>query len=310
MGITRKDLFMGYCAVPALIFVSAPLLWPMVKYEARQDTTAALTSPGGTTRAPAASKRSSLEGKPFSQQATSMHFILCVLFTAFQLLHVNLYIGTVDDQVISPFPPRHIAVTVCDAPSSFTALRFCVKVCVATLKRDVIFRSHPSLPHYCSVRLLLFHSLSSPCIMTLRYAKRWLEGLEIRRRSACWVARHWSTAAVPTSRSATGLCIRLTALQTHSSSSRRCENFTVLSTISPFYVLNPLARSHASHTYTHTHIHTYTRTHPQTHGKKNAHLRFDSGIASPKGFDSILTPLDPRSSHLRLLGFCPSGEWS
>lgn len=98
---------MGYCAVPALIFVSAPLLWPMVKYEARQDTTAALTSPGGTARPPATSKRSSLEGKPFSQQATSPHFILCVLFTAFQLLHVNLYIGTVDDQVaiISPSSP-------------------------------------------------------------------------------------------------------------------------------------------------------------------------------------------------------------
>jgi hypothetical protein len=285
---------MGYCAVPALIFVSAPLLWPMVKYEARQDTTAALTSPGGTTRAPAASKRSSLEGKPFSQQATSMHFILCVLFTAFQLLHVNLYIGTVDDQVAIPFPPRlptrHIAVTASDAPSSFAASRFNGQVCdhakdddnacappaeelCQMQTRDVIFFSHPFLPLSPIVRLLLFLSPYSPCIMTLRCAKRWLEGPEIRRRSACWVASHWSTAAAPTLRSVTGRCTRLTALQTHSSSSRRCEeNFTLLYTIRPFYFLNPLARPHASHMYTPTNTQTHKHTNTQTH--KHAHTYF------------------------------------
>lgn len=99
MGVARKDLFLGYCTVPALIFVSAPLLWPSHKYETRQDATGALLSPGGTSQQQAPARRSLMEGRPFMQQATSSHFILCVLFTAFQLLHVNLYIGTVDDQV-------------------------------------------------------------------------------------------------------------------------------------------------------------------------------------------------------------------
>jgi hypothetical protein len=31
LGLSRQALFLGYLAVPAFIFLTAPLLWPMQK---------------------------------------------------------------------------------------------------------------------------------------------------------------------------------------------------------------------------------------------------------------------------------------
>jgi hypothetical protein len=46
-----------------------------------------------------------LRAAPCQVQMMSKEFIFCTLFTALQLLHINLYIGTVDDQLSEIFPP-------------------------------------------------------------------------------------------------------------------------------------------------------------------------------------------------------------
>jgi hypothetical protein len=49
----------------------------------------------------------------------SREFLLCILFTALQLLHINLYIGTVDDQLaLLPFP--HTATNSSSADANTT----------------------------------------------------------------------------------------------------------------------------------------------------------------------------------------------
>mmetsp|Transcript_40378 Transcript_40378/g.99170 ORF Transcript_40378/g.99170 Transcript_40378/m.99170 type:complete len:558 (+) Transcript_40378:58-1731(+) len=94
LGFSHRDLFLGYTIVPILIFISSIFLWPMQKYEPRMMPPAV-----GEGAALASQPKSTMEGQSFMRQVSSRHFILCALFTSLQLLHVNFYIGTVDDQV-------------------------------------------------------------------------------------------------------------------------------------------------------------------------------------------------------------------
>ena len=84
---TRKDAFSMYVAAPAAILITAPCLWPRDRYEERGATTASQVA------AP------SLKTSSFWKQVRSTEFLMCAFFTAFHLLHINLYIGTVDDQL-------------------------------------------------------------------------------------------------------------------------------------------------------------------------------------------------------------------
>ena len=121
---TRQQAFGYYTAVPLAIFVTAPFLWPNQKFE--QPTKPPVDdvifdSPRGerggdaghardssAAAADASSRKQWLKQAPFGVQMTSKEFVLCVLFTALQLLHINLYIGTVDNQLeFLPFPPRN-----------------------------------------------------------------------------------------------------------------------------------------------------------------------------------------------------------
>eukprot|EP00960_Hanusia_phi_P062703 765235-Hanusia_phi.AAC.2 len=85
--VTRKNAFFFYVAAPAIILITAPCLWPRNRYEERSDTA---TSNVAT---------SSLKTSAFSKQVRSAEFLMCAFFTAIHLLHINMYIGTVDDQL-------------------------------------------------------------------------------------------------------------------------------------------------------------------------------------------------------------------
>lgn len=45
------------------------------------------------------SRVAALKSATYREQVLSKEFLLCTAFTALQLLHINLYIGTVDDQM-------------------------------------------------------------------------------------------------------------------------------------------------------------------------------------------------------------------
>mmetsp|Transcript_9121 Transcript_9121/g.22480 ORF Transcript_9121/g.22480 Transcript_9121/m.22480 type:complete len:486 (+) Transcript_9121:54-1511(+) len=103
-GFTRQTLFLAYLAVPLLIFITAPFMWPMQKYEPRPTDQENLGSrdldPFANDHREEEQVRASwLQHAPYSTQLRSPQFLSCVAFTALQLLHVNFYIGTVDDQV-------------------------------------------------------------------------------------------------------------------------------------------------------------------------------------------------------------------
>jgi hypothetical protein len=132
---TRQEAFTYYLAVPIAIFVTAPFIWPNRKYEqinnigyvnmeqqpgiedvvlepsvdaklqrprnAVTDTETLNTETCEVSYMPCEtmSRKAWLKSAPFFVQMRSREFLLCSLFTAVQLLHINLYIGTVDDQL-------------------------------------------------------------------------------------------------------------------------------------------------------------------------------------------------------------------
>jgi hypothetical protein len=136
---TRQEAFTYYMAVPVAIFVTAPFLWPNSKYERAQTGGEALDdvvldSPRSLDMEAAANdkldkamtRKQWLREAPFAVQMLSKEFIFCTLFTALQLLHINLYIGTVDDQLqqlpLAPSIPQGNATNTSTGDSMMTYL--------------------------------------------------------------------------------------------------------------------------------------------------------------------------------------------
>jgi len=149
---TRQEAFTYYMIVPIAIFVTAPLLWPNCKYEQAQQTDmedVVLDSPRAEAVREAAGKKEELASRkhylksaPFSVQMMSKEFIFCTLFTALQLLHINLYIGTVDDQLnMLPFPNVSSPATNSSFSLASSANTFLVTEQVGTTSTLTVARS-------------------------------------------------------------------------------------------------------------------------------------------------------------------------